>query len=389
MKKILYLITQSDFGGAQAYVYNLATNINQEYDIVVAGGEQGYNGELYQKLNKKNIKYIYLKHLKRAINPWRDFLALLQIIKLIKSTKPDIIHLNSSKISILGSLAFAFIRGFAICGIRIHSRIRIIYTVHGWVFNEPERSGLFYKYAEKFTACLKDKIICISDYDQQIALKEKIAPAKKLTTIHNGIKQINFLSKEQARQKLQQISNIQYPIPNIVIGTIANLYKTKGLKYLIQAIKLLITEYKLSIATIIIGDGPEQKKLEKLIKQNNLAKNIILAGNIKNAASLLKAFDIYICSSVKEGLSYTIIEAMQAGLPIIATDVGGNPELIINNETGLLVNSKNPQPMAENIIKLINNSTLAKKLGEQAKNNSLNFGLEKMVKKTEAIYDQF
>jgi len=389
MKKILYLITQSDFGGAQAYVYNLATNINQEYDIVVAGGEQGYNGELYQKLNKKNIKYIYLKHLKRAINPWRDFLALLQIIKLIKSTKPDIIHLNSSKISILGSLAFAFIRGFAICGIRIHSRIRIIYTVHGWVFNEPERSGLFYKYAEKFTACLKDKIICISDYDQQIALKEKIAPAKKLTTIHNGIKQINFLSKEQARQKLQQISNIQYPIPNIVIGTIANLYKTKGLKYLIQAIKLLITEYKLSIATIIIGDGPEQKKLEKLIKQNNLTKNIILAGNIKNAASLLKAFNIYICSSVKEGLSYTIIEAMQAGLPIIATDVGGNPELIINNETGLLVNSKNPQPMAENIIKLINNSTLAKKLGEQAKNNSLNFGLEKMVKKTEAIYDQF
>ena len=94
------------------------------------------------------------------------------------------------------------------------------------------------------------------------------------------------------------------------------------------------------------------------------------------------------CSSVKEGLSYTLIEAMQAGLPIIATDVGGNSELIQNNKTGRLVNSKNPQQIAENIIKLIDNPTLGKKLGEQARNNSIEFNLKKMIKKTKAVYNQ-
>lgn len=384
MKKILYLITQSDFGGAQVYIYNLATNINQEYDIVVAGGEQGYNGELYQKLNKKNIKYIYLKHLKRAINPWRDFLALIEIIKLIKLEKPDIIHLNSSKISILGSFA-----AFLSKPKTKNQKPKIIYTVHGWVFNEPVRSGLFYKYAEKFTSWFKDKIICISDYDKQIAIKEKICNPEKLITIYNGIRQIKFLSKEEARQKINdqlRITNYEF-----LIGTIGNLYKTKGYEYLIEAVRQLSTpanRFNFQLLTIIIGEGPKRPELEALIKKYNLGKNIILAGNIKNAASLLKAFDIYVCSSVKEGLSYTIIEAMQAGLPVVATNVGGNPELIKNNQTGLLINSKNPQQIAENIIKLIDNPTLRKKLGEQAKNNSIEFNLEKMIKKTKAIYNQ-
>ena len=102
-----------------------------------------------------NIKYIYLNHLKRAISPGHDLLALRQIIKLIKKEKPNIIHLNSSKISILGSLAVLFTK------LKIkNQKLRIIYTVHGWVFNEPLPvwKKLFYKYAENFTARFKDKI---------------------------------------------------------------------------------------------------------------------------------------------------------------------------------------------------------------------------------------
>src|SRR3989338_11718614 len=127
-KKILYLVTQSDFGGAQRYVYDLATSISNNFSVIIAGGEPGHDGELAKKLAEKNIRYIHLSHLKRAISPWRDFLAFWQIVKLIKKERPDIIHLNSSKVSILGSLA-AKIKN-------LKSKIKIIYTVHGWVFNE-------------------------------------------------------------------------------------------------------------------------------------------------------------------------------------------------------------------------------------------------------------
>jgi len=380
-KKILYLITQSELGGAQRYVFDLAKNLQNEFNITVAFGEQGEKGELVRQLQRANIKYYALPHLKRAICPLNDFLAFIEIIKLIKKIKPDIIHLNSSKISILGSIATKMCFMF-------HITCYVIYTVHGWVFNEPlpKWKKFFYKYAEKFTASFKNKIICVSEFDRQIAIQQKIAPEKKLITIHNGIKPVDFLPKQEALQKL--MPNTYNLKPNTqIIGTIGNFYKTKGFKYLIKATKLLIDK-GLKIKIIIIGEGEERKNLEKLIKQNNLSNNFILTGKINNAAQLLPAFDIYVCSSVKEGLSYTIIEAMQAGLPIVATKVGGNPELIEDNKTGLLVEAKNPQMLAEKINRLTNNPKLSQELGEQAKIKAEEeFNLERMVKKTKEIYN--
>jgi glycosyltransferase involved in cell wall biosynthesis len=380
MKKILYLITQSDFGGAQFYVYSLATGLKNDYKIIVAGGEQGYDGELAKKLNKENIKYLYLKNLKRAINPWRDFLAFLEIIKVIKKEKPDIIHLNSSKISIIGSIAVK------ICSM-LHVTCYTIYTVHGWVFNEPMcfLKKIFYKYAEKFTAGFKDKLICVSDYDKQIAIKEKICPTFKLTTIHNGIKNIEFLPKKEAIEKLNKYSKSDISSP-IIAGTIANLYKTKDLKNLIEAIHILLTlDFKLS--TIIIGSGPEQNELIGLIKKYGLNKKIYLLGNIKNASRYLKAFDIYVCSSVKEGFPYSILEAMQAEVPIITTNVGGIPEMIKNNQSGLLINAKDPEIMAEKIKLLINNKNLRNKLSKNSKEEIMkNFNLNNFLNKTKKIY---
>jgi len=276
----------------------------------------------------------------------------------------------------------------------LHVSCYVIYTVHGWVFNEPKRNGLFYKWAEKLTSIFKDKLICVSEFDRQATIKEKICSKEKLITIHNGIAPIHFLSKEEARKKL---SSIVPPLISkkrglggeVLIGSIGNLYKTKGFEYLIEAAKILISNFKLQISFIIIGEGKERKRLERLIKKNNLQHNFVLAGKIDNAAQLLPAFDLYVCSSVKEGLSYTIIEAMQAGLPIIATQVGGNPELIKNNQTGLLTETKNPPKLAEKIKELVNNPELGKRFGANAQVKARReFSLEKMVEKTKEVYDK-
>ncbi len=382
-KTILYLVTQTELGGAQRYILDLSENLNNEYKITVGFGKPDKNAELINRLSQKNISYITIPHLKRSISPLNDWLALWEIIKLIKKIKPDIVHLNSSKISILGSIAAKF-ASFAHNS--RHSPY-IIYTVHGWVFNEPRPrwQKLFYKYAEKMTAKWKDKIICVSEFDRNIATKEKITPKNKLITIHNGIAPIEFLSGAEASQNL--ITNYKLRITNYGIISIGNLYKTKGFEYLIKAVNLLVTDCGLRVTCVIIGEGEERKKLEDLIKELNLENNFLLPGKIDNAAQFLNAFDIYACSSVKEGLSYSVIEAMQAGLPIVATDVGGNPELIKDRTDGILVPAQDPEKLAEEIFKLINNADIRENLGKLAREKALvDFTLEAMISETKKLY---
>ena len=416
--KILYLITQSEFGGAQRYILDLAKELRNEYEIIVAFGEQGHEGELAKRLKAAHVVSYHLPHLKRAISPCQDLLALWEIIKLIRGLKPNIVHLNSSKISILGSLAYLFIRIIIrMCPIRSgaaegKTQISIVYTIHGWVFNEPlpAKKKKFYLIAERFTARFKHKLICVSEFDRQLALKEKIAPPEKLTAIHNGLPPVNFLPPDQAYKKLLSIAPLLRIAPSpyqgegrgevgpgdevdwskseIRIASIGNLYPTKGFEYLIQAIKIL-SDNNFNIQAFIIGEGRERKELENIIAQFGLKKNVILTGQISNAAQLLKAFDIYVCSSVKEGLSYTLIEAMQAGLPIVATRVGGNPELITGQKQGLLAPRQNPQALAQAMVKLINDHNLARQLGLAARQKALSeFSLTRMITKTKSVYQE-
>lgn len=381
MKTILYLITQSEFGGAQKYVLDLALGLKDEFNIYVGMGGEGEKGEFTRKLKENNIEYYVLKYLKREISPINDFLAVFEIIKLIKKIRPDIVHLNSSKISILGSIASQ------ICSM-FHVSCYVIYTVHGWVFNEPLAAWKksFYFFAEKLTAILKNKIICINKLDYDIAKNQLKIKEKKLSLIYHGIKPINFLSREEARNKL--ISDFGLGISDFLIGTIANLYKTKGLEYLIEAIRMLISQYpNIPISLIIIGEGEERKNLEDLTGQLNLKNRVFLAGEIKNAGLLLPALDIYVNSSVKEGFPYSILEAMSASLPIVATKVGGTPEMISDGENGLLAEPANPEELAKRIKILIEDRNLRGILGEQAqKSIEEKFGIEKMIEKTKEVY---
>ena len=375
--KILYLITQAEAGGAQRYIFDLATNLkNENYEVMVASGTTSdYHDKkswLLTKADEKNIKSYCLKNLVREINPLKDWLAYLEIKKLLKETQPDILHLNSSKAGVLGALA----------GRRIKIP-KIIYTVHGFVFNEPMPSWKkkFYLWAEKFSASAKDKFICVSEFDRQTGIKNKIAPAQNFITIHHGLNQFKLLEKNQARESLK------LPKDKIVVGTIANFYPAKGLIYLIQAAKI-VTEKFPEIIFRIIGFGQLEKKLRAEIASLNLEKNILLGGKA-GAASYLKAFDLFVLSSVKEGFPFAILEAMSAGLPIVATQVGGVPEMIKDGLNGLVVPPAEPPKLAEAIIRLLANKNLAQQLGQQAaidvKNN---FSLEKMVRETEKIYCQ-
>lgn len=405
MKKILYLITQAEWGGAQRYIFDLATSEEaKNCDILVAFGQSKDNA-LADELTAKNIKIRPLKRLVRPISPISDILGIFELARLYRQFQPDIIHLNSTKAGIIGSLASIFY-SYQLPA----TSYQLIYTVHGWVFNEPMNflKKKLYLWLEKFTAKFKNKIICVSEFDRQIAIKHKIAPENKLITIHNGIDVavLNFLPREEARKKLLPPPNLPLikgeekvrigglPLikgeEKIIIGTIANFYPAKGLEYLIEVFDVLIKTYQLpttSYQLIIIGGGELRPLLENLIAEKNLQDSVFLVGKKENAAQYLKAFDVYVCSSIKEGFPYSILEAMAAELPIVTTIVGGIPEIIDNEKTGLIVKPAKAKAMAEKIKNLIDDSSLAKQLAAQAKINvQEKFSRQKMVNTT---FDQY
>ena len=379
MKKILYLITSSEYGGAQKYVFDLAVNLPEaKYQATVAAGSG--DGELFKRLaGFPLVKAIKLSNLKRLPGPLAAKRCLKEILELLTKEQPDILHLNSSMAGCLGSWAAKVYKK------NTKANLKVVYTVHGWVFLEPSfLKPRIYFLAEKITARWKDVFIVLSERDLQIGLKRKISRENKFVKIYNGLNDEApcFLTKETARKILPaEFQKNNLPI----IGTIANFYPTKGLQYLIEAARLLKEKNK-NINFIIFGDGPEKKKLEKQIAESNLEKNIFLAGRIPSAARYLTAFDIFILPSVKEGLPYAILEAMAAELPIVATGVGGIPELIENNKSGLLVEPKNPVALASAIEGLLADPNQQKNLAREAKQRIKKFSLAKMLNQIYSLY---
>ena len=190
MKKIIYLVTKSEWGGAQEYVYNLAVSLpKDEFEVLVLAGDG--NDELFTELAKAGIRFQKLKYTKRAINPLFDLKAIFELKKILKKEIPDLIHLNSSKIGFLGSLAALPIKA------------KVIYTAHGWVFTEPLHPVLkkVYYLIEKISARWKDIIITVSEDNRQIALKHNFK--SKIVTILNAVDtgKLDFFTKEEAQQK--------------------------------------------------------------------------------------------------------------------------------------------------------------------------------------------
>jgi len=386
-KKILFLVTQSEFGGAQRFIYRLITGLDaKRYDISVAAGPEGNDADgLLFNLKNEGFKLFPLKFLKRRINPVVDFLGMVEIYGLIKKEKPDIVFLCSTKAGILGSLAAS------LAGTR-----KTIYRIGGWTFNDPwpDWKKNLYLWLEKKTAKFKDIIINNAESDKIQAIKLGIKPKNKIVTIYNGIDvgNLNFLPKKEAVRGLISKSKIkvsaQLENPNAkLIGTIANFYPAKGLTYLIEAANLLKNA---DVKFILIGEGQERKNLENLIKNYRL-ENVLLLGAIPESYRYLKALDIFVLPSTKEGFPWTVIEAMAAEIPVVATKVGAIPEILAtaenSEESGILIEPREPYQIVEAIDLLLKNQELMNLLVSRAeKKVKEKFNLKKMVKEYEDLF---
>jgi glycosyltransferase involved in cell wall biosynthesis len=372
--KILYLITKSNFGGAQRYVHDLAVNMQKRgFDVSVAFGGDGL---LKNKLEQLNIKTISIQGLGRNVKFLRDFILIIKLFSIYRKIKPDIVHLNSSKIGGLGAFT-------ARC-----ARIRkIIFTAHGWPYKEKRGliSILLIKFFSWLTVLLSHKTIVVSKDD--LGRSPKLFVKKKIKLIYNGISEINFKNRNAARNLLKRKMRGIIPNRAVWLGTISELHRNKGLKNAVRAVSEIMRGGK-NIFFIIIGEGEERQLLERFITECGIENRTALVGQIDNAAILLPAFDIFIIPSVKEGLPYTLLEAGLAGLPTVATAAGGAPEVIDDMESGILVRPQSAKELEEALIYLLENNEKKVSVGAALKEKiKRDFTIEKMIDETVTIYE--
>jgi len=372
-RKVLFLITKSNWGGAQRYVYDLATNLdkNKFTPVVALGGD----GILVEMLQNAGIRVIKIVSLERDISIKKEFAFARELRQIIRNERPDIFHVNSSKAGGIGTLLGRLLR--------IH---HVIFTAHGWAFNEdrPWWQRLIIKFLHWVTVILSDRTIAVSS----AIVKQMNWPGalRKMKIINPGRTIGVMYERNEARKKIIVFFPRLTPYCNDPwLVTIAELHPIKRHHITISAVAELIkTEPNLRL--ILIGEGRERQKIEQQIIGLNLSNHVFLLGNIVEAARFLKAFDIFILASKSESYGYVLHEAGLAGLPVVATDVGGIPDIITDQQTGLLVPPDNVNAFVNAVNTLLTDSTKRVNYASTLQTELQKRTVAKMVKQTDSLY---
>ncbi|HEY4476497.1 MAG TPA: glycosyltransferase [Candidatus Paceibacterota bacterium] len=386
-QKILFIITKGNWGGAQRYVYDLATHLPKKiFEVVVAIGEGSL---LSNRLVAAGIRTISLPNLGRDVEIMGDLKSFFTLWRLFRDEKPNIIHLNSSKAGALGALAS---RIYNLTAKNYALKARVIFTAHGWSFNE-DRSRLA-RFAIAFlhwlTILLAHQTIVVAAAPRRQMVHWPLAN-RRMVVIKNGVSKINFLDRPNARLSLlgEEIATTRGS--TWWLGTISELHHNKGLEYLIRAVKILLDTGRCqgdALTVVIIGEGEARPSLEKLIQELKLGQQIILLGRKDNAAQYLKAFDVFTLTSITEAFPYAILEAGVASLPVVASGVGGIPEMVRSMDSGILVKPRQPSEIAAALEFLLAHPAKTSQLGKCLHARvTKKFSTAHMVKETIAVYN--
>lgn len=369
--RILYVITKANWGGAQRYVYDLAISARDAgNEVAVAVGGTGI---LTEKLRSASIRVIELPLRQERIFllDLLTFSPLFSLVHLFRTEHPDVVHVNSAKAGGLGTLAA-----------RLVHVPRIIFTAHGWEFNAPRShlSKIGIRFFSWLTILLSHATICVSD-----AIRRDIAwmpwVGRKLVVIHNGVACEPLLPRDEARRILCPHTTL-----SCWIGMLSELHPTKRIDDAIRAFAYIVPRHP-NTGLFIISEGEERKKLENLVRDLHLGGSVVLLGFIQDAPQYFSAFDMFVHASQSEALSLAVLEAGCASLPVVATSVGGIPEIIPNDNYGLLVRPRDPKELAAAIESIMRDPRRAAELGENLHTRVRHsFSKRKMVSDTLALY---
>jgi L-malate glycosyltransferase len=378
-KRILMGITKSNGGGAQTYVLALAAGAKaQGADVTVmagaADGTKGAPGVLFDELSKADIPTVFLTNIQRDLGGISERYAFREILQTVRDIRPHVLHINSSKMGLLGALAG-----------RIAGVPTIIFTVHGWPHKEPR--SLLWKGAAWIgswvTIVCSHTVICVSEDDRKHS--PTLFFREKLTCIHNGVSIFPLRSREDARDALVA-KHRDLPRQTTWLVMNAEVHPNKGIGIAIRAMAELVPHHK-NLSLVVCGEGQARAQLETLARTLGVESHVFFLGFVPSARSYLNAADIYLMPSYKEGFPFALLEAGSARLPVIASKVGGIPEIIIDQHTGLFMPRGNTHILAKAIDHLLRDPETAASYGwnlyEEVRTR---FSEERMMAETFTLY---
>lgn len=349
--KILYLLPYFNLAGTEIHVIELIKGLRNKYEVLIVSPKG--NGIILLDENKISYKEIFYL----SFFNFQGYKKRLRLI--IEDFNPNLIHIHGAH-----ELVY-------ICK-KISPKIPVIFTCHGY--------ATYFPFIDYFLSAIinnrwGDKVICVSNYDRNFLIKMGLSN-RKLILIYNGISEVS------------EKRDLPLKIDGFIIGTVARLSKSKGINYLISAFSTLEKKYK-DIRLVIIGDGEERENLERLTEKLKIKDKIYFLGSIPNAKYYIKNFQIFVIPSLFEILSISILEALSSKVPVVATRVGGTPEIIEDGICGILVPPKDSKGLALAIEKLIKDEKFREKMAEEGyKRFCEEFILEKMVIRTEKVYNE-
>jgi glycosyltransferase involved in cell wall biosynthesis len=339
--RLLLLITLSELGGAQTAVSLLLPGLVDRFEVTLAAHGRG---PLRDAAEGASVPYVELKHVRRAINPWEDALGLLELVRLCRRLRPDIVHVHSSKVGVLGRLA-AWLA-------RVPVRV---YTVHGWSFAAYDGlAGRVYLLLERLMRPLTTTVVCVSEATRRQGLAARACDDARTVVIHNAVEVGSFGARAErtATPRIVAIGRLAFP---------------KDFVTLLAALARVDSDHRVSL----VGDGPGAAEVAAAVEARGLSDRVELLGAQRNVTELLARSDVFVLSSRSEGFPVSILEAMAAGLPVVATDVGGIAEAVVDGETGILVPAADPRALAGAIERLLADVELRRHLGAAGRARAL------------------
>lgn len=358
--RLLYLITRSEPGGAQVHLLELLRGLQNRAELYLGVGSEDGEAFLVEEARSLGVKVHLLPHLVQPLRPTADLRGLREVLTLIQQVQPNLVHAHSSKAGLLGRMG-AWRVG-----------VPSVFTAHGFAFTDgvtPLRKALALP-PEWVAGRLGSFVIAVSENDHKLALRYRVVAPSRVTTIWNGIPDVPY-----------RANPVQGP-PKIVM--VARFAPPKSQTQLLTALSGL---RELSWSLELVGEGPLLEPVRRLAAELGISDRVSFLGVRRDVEVLLAQGQIFALASDWEGLPLSLLEAMRAGLPVIASNVGGVPEAVADGETGFLIPKGDVETLRDRLVRLIQDPELRMRMGAAGRARyEAHFTLEQMLEKTLAVY---
>lgn len=343
-KKIAQVITRMDWGGSPDIVRIICENLNKEkFDFrFISGPTKHPTIKTNEFLNRYKDKIISVSYLKRNINPILDLYALTSLYRIFKKEKFDIVHTHTAKAGILGRIAANLARVPV-----------VVHTSHGHNFYgyfNPLISKLIV-WIERVLSLLTDKIVVLTELERKDLLKFKIAKQEKIEFIHTAV-ELDRYKRLSDSECLSLKKELNIKDKEIVIGMVGRLEPIKGISYFIEAAVSIAQTIKY-VRFIIVGEGSLRKEMQAEVTNAKVDELFTFTGWRDDALNIIPLMDILVLPSLNEAVGLVLLEAQGLGIPVVATKVGGIPEVVEDGQSGILVEPANTDALISAIKILI------------------------------------